>query len=55
MTEEKTKRGPQPVSYLAYESALARANIVNRRLAVLLAGTIAALIATNAAWIVRRK
>lgn len=55
MTEEKTKRGPEPVPFIAYESAMARADRTNKRLLVATAAAFAVLIATNAAWIVRRE
>ena len=55
MTEEKTTRGPASVPFFAFEAAMARAYRTNKRLLMATAAAFAALIATNAAWIVRRK
>lgn len=52
-TEEKNCTCPAPVPYIVHESSLARMERVQRRFALLLLAELAALIASNAYWVVR--
>ena len=52
-TEEKNCKCPEPVPYIVHESSLARMERVQRRFTLLLLVELAALIASNAYWLVR--
>ena len=49
--ESCSKRAPEPVPYLAHESAMARAERIIKRLWVLAVILIVLLVATNGLWI----
>lgn len=46
----KAKKAPEPIPYIAHESAMARMERIIRRLWIAVLVLIAALLATNGAW-----